>query len=406
VKTLEGLNLRLVFRSLVVVALVVGVLAVIALRAARETESAEGAARKELTAGSATETPPLPNPWAQPGAAQATEPAPTGELCGYGKVDPDALPPELEASSDAFILRQAASAQQSTDDGRKATGLAIAALISANAAERGASEGRSALCKVTTLCDKQAAEAFNAAAAEPVQAAIQLAIRTTDPRAYAIALRLCTSIDPDSPPPGCSALTVENWAQLDSGNALPWLLVAREARRRNDFTAADYALQRTAQAQYFDRRRPHYGDLLEGPMPASPAERTLVMRKLRAAEDERFEPLDFLARFSFLSGYCQEGSDATRQTVCSDIRRVLTQHSVDRLGFELGFRIPAPPGEAISRALETAEGHHPGTYKDLLDCASARSDEAWLKGVAKHGDLAYRVQLAEEAKRNLARRER
>jgi hypothetical protein len=383
-------------RSIVVVALVVGVLAVIALRASKETESAQPASDNARARSNGAGTASLPNPWIAAKAADNPNAAGLSDFCGYGKVDLEALPVELDEATDAFILRQARAAQRSPDDGRKAVGLAIDALISGNIAERGAIGARAALCRATPLCDAQSVEAFNGGAAGPLQAAIQLALGTSDPKAYAVALRLCASIDLDATPPGCGALTVDTWAQRDPDNALPWILAAREAFRRNDPSAIDYALQRAGQAKFFDRRRARYGELLAGPMPGLLAERTLVVAKLTIAED-LWEPLDFSSKFVFFKRYCEDASDLARRDVCKSIRNTLALHSSDHLADELVQALPPPPGESTGAALASPRSYsnlaHSRTVSDLT-CAALEWNEAWLRGVAKGGERAYGLQLA------------
>lgn len=80
---------------------------------------------------------------------------------------------------------------------------------------------------------------------------VKRALSTTDPRVYALAFRACVN----QPERGaCAMLNAARWAQIDEGNASPWLFVLDEAARRKDEAAVADALFHIASARRFDDR--------------------------------------------------------------------------------------------------------------------------------------------------------
>jgi hypothetical protein len=64
-----------------------------------------------------------------------------------------------------------------------------------------------------------------------------MAVSTTDPRIYAMAFHACRQSADD----GCHALTARRWAELDPGNAMPWLYLRNEASERGDVSGQEEA---------------------------------------------------------------------------------------------------------------------------------------------------------------------
>ena len=79
----------------------------------------------------------------------------------------------------------------------------------------------------------------------------QRAAASHDPRVYAMAFRSCTS----TPHQGsCALLSAAQWAQIDEGNAAPWLFILNAATERKDRAAADDALFHIGSAARFADR--------------------------------------------------------------------------------------------------------------------------------------------------------
>ena len=73
---------------------------------------------------------------------------------------------------------------------------------------------------------------------------VEDAVSTADARVYALAFRTCRL--PREVPAGgsCDALSARRWAELDRGNALPWVYVYAQARQSGDVSAQQEAMTR------------------------------------------------------------------------------------------------------------------------------------------------------------------
>ncbi len=88
------------------------------------------------------------------------------------------------------------------------------------------------------------------------------ALAVNDPRVYGLAYANCHSwlgVPADGPPapvpsPGCARLSATRWAELDPGNAVPWLWVLQDADQRGDDAARREALRHAAASSRMDVR--------------------------------------------------------------------------------------------------------------------------------------------------------
>lgn len=93
-----------------------------------------------------------------------------------------------------------------------------------------------------------------------MEALVQPAATTNDPRIYSLALQACQAIElqvpwlklPASAPPSCAALNARGWAALDPGNGVPWLMVLSRAGAAKDVSGQQDALAHLAAASRFD----------------------------------------------------------------------------------------------------------------------------------------------------------
>jgi len=77
-----------------------------------------------------------------------------------------------------------------------------------------------------------------------------LAVLTSDPRIYAMAFLTCRGSSDN----GCHALNARRWAQLDTGNAMPWLYLLDEAVKGGDVSSQEEALFQMAASTRMDDR--------------------------------------------------------------------------------------------------------------------------------------------------------
>lgn len=83
-----------------------------------------------------------------------------------------------------------------------------------------------------------------------LEALVQQATTTTDPRVYALAFGDCTG--GRRLPGPCAALNARQWAMLDAGNAMPWLYLFSDAVQAHDVSAQQEAMAHMAAATRFD----------------------------------------------------------------------------------------------------------------------------------------------------------
>ena len=342
----------------------------------------------------ATYPPALPS-YSEPLPTPAPASAPAGpnatELCGFGVVDPEEIPPAFEAAADNALLRVVNEFERGRDPRKRALGLATQAWIDAEAAERRVTAEDPRTCRETALCDERAAEAFARAAAPSIDALVRLAVNTQDPDVYVMAMRACRSIIPDSPPAACSSLTLDQWTQLDPDNAMVWLLNARAARMRNDTPGFDDALQRASRAKFFDRRRTPYGEILAGVDERTQPVRTLAVGRLAAA-DARYDPGEYFSNFAIVARHCARPSDPGTRALCSDLAHVLLNLSSDELAYLLGRQLVNMAGVTIE-LVDEARKRHAGSEPsgaatnpaNPLSCRGAAQIEERLVVAARRG---------------------
>lgn len=81
---------------------------------------------------------------------------------------------------------------------------------------------------------------------------VLLAIETGDPAIYSLAIGQCQGDLYDMAPGPCQGLSWEHWADIDPGNAVPWLWIAAKAERAGDQQRVEEALATAATAARID----------------------------------------------------------------------------------------------------------------------------------------------------------
>jgi hypothetical protein len=83
-----------------------------------------------------------------------------------------------------------------------------------------------------------------------VEAVVQQAATTTDPRVYALGYGLChRTLEPT---PSCRSLSAQGWARMDPGNGIPWVDVLAQAQAGGDPAGMRDAIAHLAAATRFD----------------------------------------------------------------------------------------------------------------------------------------------------------
>jgi hypothetical protein len=91
-----------------------------------------------------------------------------------------------------------------------------------------------------------------AAAQEARDELVQLAVGVNDPAVYALAIYKCGAKIEDSAASACRQVSASGWARRDPDNAVPWLMIAGEARANNNPTAESEAIRDAAKAHKID----------------------------------------------------------------------------------------------------------------------------------------------------------
>lgn len=147
-----------------------------------------------------------------------------GTICGFGHVaglrgDPDAEFQFVASLTQGVGSRWVSALQNSGDLEARAAGL---------------------LLEVRTNNGADSAQTRNAL--------VQLAVGTTDPAVYAMAIALCGSESGTDSDSECHGISLQRWAQIDPGNAVPWLLLADDARKRHNIGEEASAFSKAAKS--------------------------------------------------------------------------------------------------------------------------------------------------------------
>jgi hypothetical protein len=360
-------------------------------------------------------SPAAPAPGASaPAAASAIDAEPplrAGQVrvCGLGAVraDGDAsglnrVNPGLKAAVQAR-LRQHYAAHPS--ERVRAAGLVLdLAALREQAAEsvRAARASQAACGDAGAACDARLLPVAASAAPDPgseiTRRLTRMATATTDPFVYAAALQACVQAQGGAAASHCGMLSLRRWAQLDNGNAAPWMALGSEAAAGGDAGQLNDAMHQVAQARRVDA---YWGILPHVLMQALPPGESLLTRTLLTVEAWSAQALLALPVYQVLTRHCAPAAlrDANRWQVCDGIARVLTERGRSTfdldvgasLGEQLGWpnqRTDALRGErealaALAPQLVDAQG---------VSCASVQRFTQAAELMSQYGELgAYRV---------------
>ena len=227
------------------------------------------------------------------------------------------------------------------------------------------------------------------------EALVQDALAVSDARVYGLAYANCHPwIAPmpgaSSPAaPSCARLSATRWAQLDPGNAEPWLWALDAAAERGDVVAQREALDRMAASSRMDI---HFlagaaaVASLEVPDADTTAQSTATMQALATLTPS----------FSALTARCgnRAGGDPGLAATCSSIAELMYEHSdsiiVRNIGGSLHKLVTGDAGW-LDRAHQ--EEHQAGaimipTAAESAPCGSQRQMFKYLVRLDKVGEVA------------------
>jgi hypothetical protein len=215
-----------------------------------------------------------------------------------------------------------------------------------------------------------------------------LAQTTTDARVYAMAFRECRESIDDGAAPECGMLSARQWAQLDHGNALPWVYVVGDASM--DSVDRNEALFQIASSSRMQERPfaaaevilAHAGSDGAGLVAAN----ELVSQALERANRQT------LPLYALLSA-CHDGKDEDSNVaqLCAKTSDLFLRHSdalaMRRIG---GTMLPATAGDEAhrERLREQLASLTPAPrLQDAGDCASLRRLQEFQRRAGEIGEV-------------------
>jgi len=169
-----------------------------------------------------------------------------------------------------------------------------------------------------------------------IDALVQAATTSTDPRVYALAYRTC--FDAALVPGSCRLLGAQQWAALDAGNAEPWLHLFAQAVTAGDGAAQQDALVHMASSVRFETRMFAPAFAVAGLQRLAPGDQaaalslTMQAWALQLAADSTTSALMTACRD-------QGGGDVERAQLCDRIGALMFDHSDAVLPEVLGARL-------------------------------------------------------------------
>ena len=321
------------------------------------------------------------------------------QLCGGGWVRIDGPQGEdllAKAADDKLkiVLQPTLSIMRSSLDER-----AQAAALYYEAALVRHRSHRSDQCKTVDEC-RQSVQAHMQVSEPNRDALALLAQSTSDPTVYAWAVAACGQARGAA---ACQLVSTAQWARLDPQNAVPWLVVAEEAREQGDTAAVDDAMFHVASAVRYDAGEARIASTLLDHVPAGEA--NLLGADWMAAEGITFSQADSSFEWPILQ-YCHAKllEDPNRRDLCDRIANLAAERSTSlatrSLAFGIGKRLGWPSErfrtfDAGRRAFYSATAQRT-MFEGSASCDWAQKQIARFRewGELGEADMAERVVAA------------
>jgi hypothetical protein len=296
------------------------------------------------------------------------------EVCGVGKVkidpdDPMAAGKYIELLAKKSQLRWLAALRSSDDYRARASGLFLTGIVT----DRGNNQ---------------------AATQEARDELVQLAVVINDPAVYALAIYKCSSNIEDPAAGACGQVSAGGWARRDPDNAVPWLMVAGEARANNNTMAESDAISDAAKAHKTDS---YTDSLFAFAEPQIPAEVTAVERAYFAINVIGVEAATATPQFIQGTHHCSSDAlqDSTARLQCSALAELfVTGRSL--LDFWRGLAIGIRAGWPKERVAALTEEKNAlmqvsmqviPEHADPWSCDSVNRINAFMSQVGRLGEM-------------------
>ena len=351
---------------------------------------------------------------AEPQSSDAAASPPLGgevELCDYGRVKSDGdldLPLTIKADAALAIERAATDLITRGTDRDLAFGLKLRVDAAMRMADANARR-QTPECRENTDCAARLTENQSQASAAWAEPLARLALTTRDASAYAYAFHVCANPISSKYAASCSLISADRWAQLDPGNAAPWLYVASKAHERKDASALEYAAFQISKAQVSNVGwGADYVVMQSQAIQAQPRYTQLAIAIDLIGTTAAF-PLQYL---SALVAFCstEQMRDESRKQLCSGIGNVLVEHDTSLIGFAVGTGIGERagwPADRVARLREEREAMQAAELTvflrdDFLSCSSFEKLNARLSAVARIGEVGAARALIRQSGRSTA----
>lgn len=261
----------------------------------------------------------------------------------------------------------------------------------------------------TPVAASAPAEDDVASATQPLNALAKLAVDSRDPAVYALAVQACQSTGAlESRRGGCQLISYDQWALLDSRNAVPWMYAADAALARRDGGAYAEAMYRVAHAEVSETFFGLLPGVARAHLPADlpaylwPAVYTRVIGMQAALP---------LPGYQRVAQYCSADNvkDANRLQTCGDIAGVLLDRGTSLIDQSFGITVAKRVGWNDARLAQAeqkreAYGAAAMTVGKLLEdtrCEVVRQANDYAQQMGARGEIAALQQVVERSGRSL-----
>jgi len=211
---------------------------------------------------------------------------------------------------------------------------------------------------------------------------------------------------------------LREWARIDADNATPWLLLADNARAKNDPAAEADAFRQAAKARKIDS---YYDSLLAFTEPELPRDATPLDRWYLAVAVMGIESATAMPQYNVALKHCSTEAiqDSNVRQQCGALAELLATKDPTLLdlgiGASLGARVGWPKGrvdglrqegDALTQTIMQAT---PTGNDDLWTCNGVERGNAFVHEIARLGELGSAREARErsgETAEELARRQR
>jgi hypothetical protein len=235
--------------------------------------------------------------------------------------------------------------------------------------------------------------------AQRVDALVQTATTTGDPRVYALAYRTCESAG--EPQGSCRLLDARQWARLDDGNAMPWLYIFDKASADGDVSTQEEALFHIAASSRIEDRplaaAAVVADLTPDDDANLAASLALAGRARAMSAAQQFQVAALMAACR-----SKAGGDANRAQLCEATSDLMFGHSDTFRLRALGGRIHLQETDDSSRldqahAEMQALAAHWAPATGFSECDQARDLLIQFRRAGKLGEVGAARERTHEA---------